>query len=88
MLYSNRLFKKLLIILNREISKKVGITSIIFICAISLLINNATFAENSSTSGDPNNSNNENQITLSKVAVANTVIANKTVFVGGFDTST
>ncbi len=86
MLYSNQIFKKLLIILNREISKKVGITSIVVICAISLLISNGIYAQNSSTSGNPDNSTNENQITLSKVATANTVIANKTVFVGGFDT--
>ena len=75
-----------MIILNREISEKVGITSIVFILAISLLVNNATYAQNSSPLGDPNNSTNQNQITLSKVATANTVIANKTVFIGGFDT--
>ena len=86
MLYSNQIFRKLLLILNREISKKVGITSIVFILAISLLINNGIYAQNSNTSGNPDNSTNENQITLSKVATANTVIANKTVFVGGFDT--
>src|SRR5687767_4237974 len=86
MLYSNQLFRKLLLILNRETSKKVGITSIVVICTISLLINNGIYAQNSNTSGNPDNSTNENQITLSKVATANTVIANKTVFVGGFDT--
>jgi len=85
MLYSNQIFRKLLIILKRGISKKVGITSIVVICTISLLINNGIYAQNSSTSGDPDNSTNENQITLSKVATVNTVIANKTVFVGGFD---
>ena len=74
-----------MIILNRRISKKVGI-SFVFICAISLLINNAIYAQNSSTLGDLDNSTNENQITLSKVATVNTVIANKTVFIGGFDT--
>lgn len=86
MLYSNQIFRKLLLILNREISKKVGITSIVVICTIALLINNGIYAQNSNTSGNPDNSTNENQITLSKVATANTVIANKTVFVGGFDT--
>lgn len=86
MLYSNQIFRKLLLILNREISKKVGITSIVVICTISLLINNGIYAQNTNTSGNPNNSTNENQITLSKVATANTVIANKTVFIGGFDT--
>ena len=87
MLYSNQLFRKLLLILNRETSKKVGITSIVFILAISLLVNSATYAQNSGTSGNPDNSTNENQITLSKVATATTVIANKTVFVRGFDTT-
>ena len=86
MLYINQIFRKLLLILNREISKKVGITSIVVICTISLLINNGIYAQNTNTSGNPNNSTNENQITLSKVATANTVFVNKTVFVGGFDT--
>jgi len=69
MLYSNQIFRKLLIILKRGISKKVGITSIVVICTISLLINNGIYAQNSSTSGDPDNSTNENQITLSLTTV-------------------
>jgi len=59
--------------------------SIVVICAISLLNNNETFGQNSSEAGGPVAASNQSQIVLSKVATANTVITNKTVFVGGFD---
>ena len=60
--------------------------SIVVICTISLLNNNETFGQNSSEAGGPVPVSNQSQIVLSKVATANTVITNKTVFVGGFDT--
>ena len=61
--------------------------SIVVICAISLLNNKETFGQNSSEVGRPVAASNQSQIVLSKVATANTIITNKTVFVGGFDTN-
>ena len=59
--------------------------TIVVICAISLLNNNETFGQNSSEAGGPSAASNQSQIVLSKVAASNTIITNKTVFVGGFD---
>lgn len=59
--------------------------SIVVICAISLLNNSETFAQNSSEKGSPVAASNQSQIVLSKVATGNTIITNNTVFVGGFD---
>jgi hypothetical protein len=58
--------------------------SIVVICAISLLNNSETFAQNSSGTGSPVAASNQSQIVLSKVATGNTIITNNTVFVGGF----
>ena len=71
---------------KRVISNKGCIMSIVVICAISLLNNNETSGQNSSEAGGPVAASNQSQIVLSKVATANTIITNKTVFVGGFDT--
>jgi hypothetical protein len=59
--------------------------TIVVICAISLLNNNETFGQNSSEAGGPVVASNQNQVVLSKVTTGNTIITNKTVFVGGFD---
>ena len=70
---------------NRVTSNKGWIITIVVICAISLLNNNETFGQSSSKTGSPVPANNQSQIVLSKVATGNTIITNKTVFVGGFD---
>jgi hypothetical protein len=80
------LIRKQLKIRNRVISNKGCIISIVVICAISQLNNNETSGQNSSEWGGPVSASNQSQIVLSKVATANTIITNKTVFVGGFDT--
>lgn len=56
------------------------------ICTFTILIYNATFAQDSSIPGDSIIASNQNQIIISKIATGNTIIANKTVSVGGFDT--
>ena len=65
--------------------KESGILSIAFIFILSLSINNAIFGQNSIA--DVSVPNDQSQIVLSKVTTGSTVILNKTIFVGGFDTT-
>ena len=65
--------------------KESRILSIVFIFVVSFSINSETFGQYSSEDGSP--PSNHSQIVLSKVATGNTIIANKTSFVGGFDTT-
>lgn len=72
-------------ITKRVIPKECWTISVLVICAVSLLINTTSFAQNSSLIGSAVTANNQGRIDLSKVATSTTLITNDTAFVGGFD---
>lgn len=55
------------------------------VCTVMLLVNSIALGQSSGSDGRSSVMGNENQIVLSKVITGNTIIVNKTAFVGGFD---
>jgi hypothetical protein len=71
---------------KRLISNHALTKTVLIIGAISLLTIDISYAQNTSLIGSTP-ANNQGYIELSKVATSNTIITNKTAFVGGFDTA-